>query len=85
MERVSGNPGHLRGRKAPLRVMHVITRMVRGGAQHVLLALLRGLKNEEMELVLHKRMRPEKKFSSRDELIKAIAADVQYVREYFKA
>lgn len=43
-----------------------------------------ALDDEEMELVLHKRLRPEKKFSSRDELIKAIAADVQYVREFFK-
>lgn len=38
----------------------------------------------KMELVLHKRLRPEKKFASHHDLIKAIAADVQYVREYFK-
>lgn len=41
------------------------------------------LDDEEMELVLHKRLRPEKKFSSRDDLIAAIAADVNQIRAYF--
>ena len=41
------------------------------------------LNEKEMELILYKRLRPEKKFASRNELISAIAADVQYIRDYF--
>ena len=42
-----------------------------------------ALGDVEMELFLYKRLRPEKKFVSRDALIAAIAADVQYIRNYF--
>ena len=37
----------------------------------------------EIEIAFHKRLRPEKKFASRDALSEAIAADVQCIREYF--
>ncbi len=36
-----------------------------------------------IELVFHKRLRPEKKFASREELMAAIAQDVATVRHYF--
>jgi riboflavin kinase/FMN adenylyltransferase len=38
-----------------------------------------------IEIVFHKRLRPEKKFSSLDELIAAIAEDVAVVREHFRS
>jgi riboflavin kinase/FMN adenylyltransferase len=38
-----------------------------------------------IEVVFHKRLRPEKRFDSREELIEAIAADVRAVRGYFAA
>lgn len=41
------------------------------------------LNADTMEIVFHKHLRPEKKFSSRDALSAAIAADVQYIRDYF--
>lgn len=39
----------------------------------------------EIEIVFHKRIRSEKKFSSIDELVKQIAKDVAETRDYFKA
>lgn len=39
----------------------------------------------DIEVVFHKRLRPEKKFSTLDELIHAIAVDVADVRQYFAA
>ncbi|MCK5861065.1 MAG: bifunctional riboflavin kinase/FAD synthetase [Candidatus Hydrogenedentes bacterium] len=42
------------------------------------------LEEEEMEVILHKRLRTEKKFSSREELVAAIASDVQQVRDFFQ-
>lgn len=38
------------------------------------------LTGQELELVFHRRLRPENKFSSHDDLIHAIAADVKKVR-----
>ncbi len=38
---------------------------------------------ENMELAFYKRLRPEKKFASRDDLMDAIAADVDAIRCYF--
>lgn len=49
-----------------------------------LLDFARPLNEEDMELALFRRLRPEKKFASRDELINAIAADVHYTRDFFK-
>jgi riboflavin kinase/FMN adenylyltransferase len=43
----------------------------------------RGIRGCEIEVVFHKRLRPEKKFSSHDELIAAIRHDVEAVRAYF--
>ncbi len=40
--------------------------------------------NKTIEVVFYKRLRPEKKFSSRDELIQAIKKDVELVESYFK-
>lgn len=37
----------------------------------------------EIEVVFHKRLRPEKKFNSLEELVHAIAVDVDDVRKYF--
>jgi riboflavin kinase/FMN adenylyltransferase len=37
----------------------------------------------ELEIVFHKRLRPEKKYDSLDELIRAIEHDVEDVRDYF--
>lgn len=39
-----------------------------------------SLTGKELELVFHRRLRPENKFSSREDLIRAIAADVEKVR-----
>lgn len=39
--------------------------------------------NQKMEIVFHKHIRPEKKFSSREELINAIREDVEQIRKYF--
>ncbi len=39
-----------------------------------------SLTGRELELVFHRRLRPENKFSSHDDLIRAIAADVEKVR-----
>ncbi len=44
-----------------------------------------SITGEQMELIFHKRLRPEKKFSSRDDLIAAIAADVKAIKHYFEA
>jgi glycosyltransferase involved in cell wall biosynthesis len=43
---------HAYRRPRRLCVMHVITRLVRGGAQNVVLALLRGLRGKELDLIL---------------------------------
>lgn len=45
----------------------------------------RSIVDEEIEIVFHKRLRPEKKYDSLDELIAAIDLDVQAVRAYFGA
>ncbi len=42
------------------------------------------LNADEMEIIFHKHLRPEKKFASRDALSAAIAADVQRIRQYFE-
>lgn len=42
-----------------------------------------AIAGETVELVFHKRLRPEKKFASRDDLIAAITADIQTIRRYF--
>jgi riboflavin kinase/FMN adenylyltransferase len=41
------------------------------------------LRGREIEIVFHERLRPEKKFASRDELVEAIHADVEGIRRYF--
>ncbi|MCX8064096.1 MAG: bifunctional riboflavin kinase/FAD synthetase [Candidatus Hydrogenedentes bacterium] len=41
------------------------------------------LLNKEVEVIFYKRIRPEKKFSNKDELIKAIEQDVEIVKSYF--
>lgn len=38
---------------------------------------------QEVELIFYKHMRPEKKFSSRSELVEAIREDVEYVKHFF--
>jgi len=38
----------------------------------------------EIEIVFHARLRPEKKFASREALMEGIQADVATIREYFK-
>lgn len=38
---------------------------------------------QKIEIVFHKHIRPEKKFSSREELIHAIREDVEYIKQYF--
>jgi riboflavin kinase/FMN adenylyltransferase len=43
------------------------------------------LRNRDVEIVLHKRMRPERKFASREELMAAIAQDVAGVAAFFAA
>jgi len=43
------------------------------------------LTGREIEVVFHRRTRPEKKFRSRDELQEQIARDIQSVRDYFGA
>jgi len=44
-----------------------------------------SLYGKTLEIVLHKRLRPEKKFDSLETLIVAIAADVAATRKYFDA
>lgn len=39
--------------------------------------------NQRIEIVFHKHIRPEKKFSSREELIQAIREDVEHIKQYF--
>ncbi len=39
--------------------------------------------NQSIEVVFHKHIRPEKKFSGREELIKAIREDVESIKQYF--
>jgi riboflavin kinase / FMN adenylyltransferase len=41
------------------------------------------LTGAEIEVVFHRRIRPEMKFRGRDELVKQITQDVEEVREYF--
>jgi len=48
-----------------------------------LLSFNEDIREKEIEIVFHKRFRPEKKFSSRDELITAIHHDVDAIRHYF--
>jgi riboflavin kinase/FMN adenylyltransferase len=43
----------------------------------------RNIRGSEIEVVFHKRLRPEKKFSSHDELIAAIQHDVEIVKAQF--
>lgn len=43
------------------------------------------LRGKQIEIVFHKRLRPEKKFGSHDELISAIQSDVQTVEALFKS
>lgn len=43
-----------------------------------------NLVGKTLELVFHKRLRPEKKFNSLEELIRAIDADVDETRRYFQ-
>lgn len=50
-----------------------------------LLDFERDIVGEEMEIVFHKRLRPEKKYESLDALIAAIHEDVDEVRAYFTA
>lgn len=59
---------------------------IRGSIQIVeahLLDFSSDLTGSPLALVFHKHLRPEKKFSSRDDLIAAIARDVQSVRAFF--
>ncbi len=44
-----------------------------------------NIRGEDIELVLHRRLRPERKFPSYDALIAQIAKDVEDVRAYFAA
>jgi len=39
--------------------------------------------NQKIEIVFHKHIRPEKKFSSREELIQAITKDIEQIKHYF--
>jgi riboflavin kinase/FMN adenylyltransferase len=43
------------------------------------------LNGKRIEIIFHKRLRPEKKFDSLDELITAIGEDVEVVRKHFAA
>jgi len=41
------------------------------------------IRGKEIEIVFHERIRPEKKFSSKEALIEQIAADVQAAKQFF--
>jgi riboflavin kinase/FMN adenylyltransferase len=41
------------------------------------------LDGEQIEVIFHRRIRPEKKFKSREDLQEQIATDIQAVRDYF--
>lgn len=49
-----------------------------------LLDFSRDITGEDIEIIFHKRLRPEKKFAGRDELVRQIALDVEEVRAYFR-
>lgn len=48
-----------------------------------ILNFARDVRGAEIEIVFHRRLRPEKKFGSRAELTAAIARDVEDIRAYF--
>ncbi len=43
------------------------------------------LLDQKIEIVFHKHIRPEKKFSSREELIQAIRNDIEQIKKYFES
>lgn len=49
-----------------------------------LLDFSEDIAGQTIEIVFHKRIRPEKKFAGREELVEQIARDVSDVREYFR-